>query len=87
MLFRDDKAGSEMAKSAKMKLFEHALRFGRRRAAPNVPHVPSPALGVEMSEFQRNAIPNPTFEDCTAGAIIRDMSGAGAKRDARQAQA
>ena len=43
-----DKAGSEVAKSAMMKLFEHVLRFGRR-AAPNVPHVPSPALDVEMS--------------------------------------
>ena len=79
LLFRDDKAGSEMAKSAKMKLFEHALRFGRRRAAPNVPHVPSPALDVEMSEFQRNTILNPTSQDYTAGAIFHDMSGAGAK--------
>ena len=67
LLFCDDKAGSE--KSAKMKLFEHALRFGRRRAAPNVPHVPSPALDVEMSEFQRKTILNPTSEDYTAGAM------------------
>ena len=80
MLFRDDKAGSEVAKSAKMKLFEHVLRFGRRRAAPNVPHVPSPALDVEMSEIQRTTILNPTSEDYTTGAIIRDMCGEGAKQ-------
>lgn len=80
LLFCDDKAVSEVAKSAKMKLFEHVLRFGRRRAAPNVPHVSSPALNVEMSKFQRNTILNPTSEVCTAGAIIRDMSGAGAKQ-------
>ena len=59
LLFRDDKAGSEVVKSAKMKLFEHVVRFGRRRAAPNAPHVPSPALDVEMSEIQRTTIPNP----------------------------
>ena len=69
-----------MAKTAKMKLFGHALRFGRRLAAPNVPHVPRPALNVEMSEFQRTTILNPTSEDYTAGAIILDMSGAGAKQ-------
>jgi len=79
MLLRDGKAGSEVAKSAKMKLFEHVLRFGRRRAAPNVPHVPSPALDVEMSEFQRTTILNPTFEDYTTGAIIHDMCGEGAR--------
>ena len=46
LLFRDDKAGSEVAKSAKMKLFERVLRFGRRRAAPNVPHVPRAPLST-----------------------------------------
>ena len=80
LLFRDDKAGSEVAKSAKMKLFEHFVRFGRRRASLNVPHVPSPFLNVEMSEFQRTAILNPTSDDCTTGAIIRDMCGEGAKQ-------
>jgi len=80
LLFRDDKAGSEMAKSAKTKLFEHALRFGRRRASLNAPHVPSPFLNVEMSEFQRTAILNPTSDDYTTGAIIRDMCGEGAKQ-------
>ena len=79
LLFRDDKAGSKVAKFAKMKLFEHFVRFDRRRASLNVPHVPSPALDVEMSEFQRNTILNPTSEDYTAGAIIRDMCGEGAK--------
>ena len=63
-----------------MELFEHALRFDRRRAAPNVPHVPSPALDVEMSDFQRNTILNPTSEDYTTGAITRDMRGEGAKQ-------
>ena len=80
LLFWDDKAGSEVAKSAKMKLFEHMVRFGRRRAAKNVPHVPRPALDVEMSKFQRTTIFNPTFEDYTTGAIIRDMCGEGAKQ-------
>ena len=80
LVFCDDKAGSEVVKSAMMKLFEHVVRFGRRRAAPNVPHVPSPALNVEMSKFQRNTILNPTSEDCTTGAIIRDMCGEGAKQ-------
>ena len=75
MLFRDDKAGSEVAKSAKMKLFEHFVRFGCRRASLNVPHVPSPFLNAEMSEFQRTTIPNPSSEDYTAGAIIRGMCG------------
>ena len=85
LLFCDDKAGSEVAKSAKMKLFEHVLRFDRRRAAPNDPHVPSSALDVEMGEIQRTAVLNPTSEDCTAGAIIRNMSGRGLSL--RQAQA
>ena len=80
LLFRDDKAGSEVVKSGKIKLFENVLLFGRCRAAPNVPHVPSPALNVEMSEFQRTTILNPTSGDCTTGAIIRDMCGEGAKQ-------
>ena len=56
------------------------VRFGRHRASLNVPHVPSPSLNAEMSEFQRTTIPNPTSEDYTAGAIIRDMCGEGAKQ-------
>ena len=56
-----------------MKLCEHFVRFGRRWASLNVPHVPSPFLNVEMSEFQRTTILNPTSDDYTAGAIIRDM--------------
>ena len=63
-----------------MKLCEHFVRFGRRWASLNVPHVPSPFLNVEMSEFQRTTILNPTSEDCTTGAIIRDMCGEGAKQ-------
>ena len=64
----------------KKKLFGHVFRFGRRRAAPNVPHVPSPALNVEMSELQRNTILNPTSEGCSIRAIIHDMCGEGAKQ-------
>ena len=79
MLFCDDKAGSEVAKTAKVKLFELVLRFGRRRAAPNAPNLPSPALDVEMSEFQRTTTLKPTFENCTTGAIIHDMCGEGAR--------
>ena len=66
LLFCDDKAGSEVAKSAKINLFEQMLRFGRRRAVKNVLNVLSPALDVEMSKFQRTAILNPTSKDCTA---------------------
>jgi len=75
LLFRDDKAGSEVVKSAMMKLFEHVLRVGHRRAAPDVPHVPNPALDVEMSEIQRTTTLNPTSADSTTGAIIRDGRG------------
>ena len=33
-----------------------------------------------MSEFQHTTILNPTFEDYTTGAIIRDMCGEGAEK-------
>ena len=59
-------------------LFQHLVRFGRHRASSEVQHAPSPALQVEMTAQQLKLL-NPTAEDYTISAIIRDAHGDGAR--------
>ena len=61
-------------------LLNHCAQFVRRRAAPGSSHLPSSYLDVETSHFQRTALLNPTAEDYSAMAIVRDTMGDGAQQ-------
>ena len=61
-------------------LLNHCAQFVRRRAALGSSHLPSSYLDVETSHFQRTALLNPTAEDYSAMAIVRDTMGDGAQQ-------
>ncbi len=61
-------------------LLNHCARFVRRRAALGSSYLPSPYLNLEISSFQRKTVLNPTAEDFSAMAIVRDTMGDGAQQ-------
>jgi len=60
-------------------LLAHMMNFSRRRAHPQEPHLPSAHLDVEVTDVQATTILNPTAEDYSAAAILRDTAVVGAK--------
>lgn len=60
-------------------LLRHMAQFSRRRANPREPHLPSVHLNVEVTDVQASTILNPTAEDYSKAAIIRETAGEEAK--------
>jgi hypothetical protein len=61
-------------------LLDHMVQYGRRMAVSREPHLPSSYLDVEFTKLQGDKILNPQPEDYSAGAILRDTVGHGAKQ-------
>ena len=58
----------------------HMTQFARRMTVPGEPCMPSSWLNVEIKASQLRSILNPSAEDYSAGAILRDTFGEGAKQ-------